>query len=281
MAKLTRFQELSLDSLNWVDQFCKEHRIRYYLVGGTMLGAVRHSGFIPWDDDVDIGMPRRDYTRFMTLAKDQMPSHKYLQHYSMRYYPIHFLKVVDDRVTIKTASLKSTDITTGAFLDVFPLDGIPTNRLLQWFHYRRIRFYIQVVNARYRCDEDFKEVKTGDVLLPLKLLLRKGVKALPEKLMERIHTRLETLLAKYDFDKCEMVCNFVGKWKTKEIMRREYFGEGKLVDFENHEFVGVAKPHEYLHTLYGDYMVLPPPEKRVSHHRFRVIEPPRMDMESE
>jgi len=271
MAGLSRFQALALESLVWIDRFCKEHGITYFLIGGTLLGAVRHGGFIPWDDDVDIGMPRRDYKRFMELVKKvKLPPHKYLQHYSMGNYPSHYLRVVDDRITIITDSLSGTSFTTGICVDVFPFDGIPSNWFLQKLHYWRIRLYIQIVNAHYRSDEDFKKIRAGDPALPVKLFLRKVIKKFPKKIVKLIHTRLESILARYDYNKCEFVCNFVGRWRTREIVSREYLGEGRLMNFENHQFVGVARPHEYLQRIYGNYMELPPEEKRPP-HKFTIL----------
>ena len=281
MAELSLFQKFTLETLVWVDKFCKEHGITYYLIGGTMLGAARHSGFIPWDDDVDIAMPRKEYNRFMVLVKDKLPPHKYLQNYSLENYPVHYIKIADDRITIQTPSLTGTNITTGAFLDVFPLDGVPSYRWLQWIHYKRIRFYFQFVNARYRSDKDFRRIRAGDPWLPLKLILRKIVKALPKGVIDIVHARYDKVLSKYDYDKCEMVSNLLGIRKMKEIMRREYFGNGKLVNFEAYQFVGVERPHEYLSRLYGDdYMELPPESQCVSHHNFIIIKMPESESET-
>ena len=136
------------------------------------------------------------------------------------------------------------------------------------------------MNARYRSDKDFRIIMAGDPWLPLKLILRKIVKSLPKSVIYIVHARYENVPSKYDYDKCEMVSNLLGIRKMKEIMRREYFGNGKLVNFEGYQFVGVELPHEYLSELYGDdYMELPLESERVSHHKFIIIKTPESESE--
>ena len=118
-------QSNCLDTLVVVDQICKRHNLRYYLVGGTMLGAVRHGGFIPWDDDVDIAMPRADYEKFLRIAPEELTKDRSLQTYSLVNYPIHFIKVIDNRTAVVEKSLKHQGLKTEIFIDVFPLDGVP------------------------------------------------------------------------------------------------------------------------------------------------------------
>ena len=98
---IKEIQALGLDTLILIDEVCKKHKLRYYLIGGTLLGAVRHSGFIPWDDDVDIAMPRTDYEKFKNIIGQYLPANnKSLQTYSLGNYPIHFLKVIDNTIVL-------------------------------------------------------------------------------------------------------------------------------------------------------------------------------------
>ena len=132
-----------------VDKVCKEHGLRYYIMAGTMLGAVRHKGFIPWDDDLDIGMPRADYDLLMSHSKEWLP-----QPYEAGCaeidpnYPLPFAKIQDaDTTLIERMLLKYLG---GIYLDVFPLDGVPQSNLKQRIHFARYEFYKRVLYFIYR-----------------------------------------------------------------------------------------------------------------------------------
>ena len=133
---LRTFQLRLLDILTEVDKACQTHHIRYYLVAGTLLGAVRHKGFIPWDDDIDIAMPRPDYERFLRHAHEWLPAPlevvapEYTKH-----YPFAFAKVQDSHTTL--LERRKLQYIGGLCIDIFPLDGLPSGQLKQWWNYLR------------------------------------------------------------------------------------------------------------------------------------------------
>lgn len=127
-----------------VDKVCKEHGLRYYIMAGTMLGAVRHKGFIPWDDDLDIGMPRADYDLLMSHSKEWLPQpYEAVCAENDPNYPLPFAKIQDaDTTLIERMHLKYLG---GIYLDVFPLDGVPQSNLKQRIHFARYEFYKRVL----------------------------------------------------------------------------------------------------------------------------------------
>ena len=129
-----------LDILLAVDQVCRQHHLRYYIIAGTLLGALRHKGFIPWDDDLDIGMPRKDYDLFMTHAKEWLPEHyEAINGQNDPEYPLSFAKIQDARTTL--IERKHLKYTGGIYIDGFPRDGVPKNKLLQIWHFSRFAVY--------------------------------------------------------------------------------------------------------------------------------------------
>ena len=127
-----------LKNLLAVDKVCKEHNLRYYIMAGTMLGAVRHKGFIPWDDDLDIGMPRADYDLLMANAKEWLPKpYEAVCAENDKEYPLPFAKVQDaDTTLIERMHLKYLG---GVYIDIFPLDGVPESRMAQRMHFCKVR----------------------------------------------------------------------------------------------------------------------------------------------
>jgi len=135
-----------LKNLLAVDKVCKEHNLRYYIMAGTMLGAVRHKGFIPWDDDLDIGMPRADYDLLMANAKEWLPKpYEAVCAENDKEYPLPFAKVQDaDTTLIERMHLKYLG---GVYIDIFPLDGVPESRMAQRMHFAKYEFYKRVSDS--------------------------------------------------------------------------------------------------------------------------------------
>lgn len=138
-----------LKNLLAVDKVCKEHNLRYYIMAGTMLGAVRHKGFIPWDDDLDIGMPRADYDLLMANAKEWLPKpYEAVCAENDKEYPLPFAKVQDaDTTLIERMHLKYLG---GVYIDIFPLDGVPESRMAQRMHFAKYEFYKRILYLIHR-----------------------------------------------------------------------------------------------------------------------------------
>ena len=256
--EISELQCVLLDMLKWFHDFCAKHDLRYYAVGGTMLGVARHQGFIPWDDDVDVAMPRRDYERLAELmAKGgryalETPESKAVDFV----YP--FSKLYDTSSTLVEDNRWKTK--RGVCLDIFPLDGFGDSR------------NESVARA--------KSIMVRKRLLTLcTLSLRKGrswyrnlvvatARLVPAICVKRLITSIDNTAKTGSFDDCAFVGFLTGAWGLKEIMQREWFGEPELYQFENLKIYGVAKPDLYLTSLYGDWRQLPPEEKRVSHHAY-------------
>lgn len=269
--ELKKLQKVELNMLKEIHTICEAHRIKYFLIAGTLLGAVRHGGFIPWDDDIDIGMPRPDYDKFAQIARQKLPEYMDIQAYnSHNYYPINFIKVIDKRTRLTEEAY--SERVSGVFIDVFPIDGSPNNRILRKLHYLHVKIYRLLI--AYCCYNE-SIIKDNGLKRMIKLSIMHIVKIL-EKLgflkISYLHKKMDKLLKKYDYDSSLIVCNYLGGWGQREFVPKEYIGIGAPIMFEGHVFWGVEKPHEYLVKVYGDYMKLPPEEERESHHSFSILE---------
>ncbi len=257
---MNAMQTKLMDMLKWFHGFCEENNLRYYAVGGTMLGAMRHKGFIPWDDDIDVGMPRSDYNRLIQLLGDQPQGNYILEAPEMCgkcfYYP--YSKIYD----ITTTLIENTKykIERGIYIDVFPLDGIGNSLEEAAENYKKIEKLHRLLITRVATVRKGRGLyKNAAVLL---------MRAIPNFIFnpDKLLKDLNTACAAIDFDGVEYVANLVGTWWGKEIVPRAFFGKPIKLAFENAEICGVEKPDEYLTALYGNWRKLPPAEKRVSHH---------------
>lgn len=253
---------LLLEMLSWFHNFCMKNGLRYYALGGTMLGAVRHQGFIPWDDDIDVGMPREDYLRFAKLMR-QHPHPRYLletpdSENADFFYPIY--KLYDTQTTL--VENKRNRITRGIFLDIFPLDGAgesedEARKFFQRIKYRR-NLLLTLTTGFRRGRSLHKNVAVALMRLVPNWVIDK------KKLLHSI----DRISQEKPFDGCSWVGNMMGNWMERELMPRSVLGNPTVYSFENLTIYGAQEYDAYLTGLYGNWRELPPEEKRKTHHDF-------------
>lgn len=257
-----------LEMMGWFHAFCEENGVRYYMIGGTMLGAARHEGFIPWDDDVDIGVPREDFERMLEIGKTLDASSRYVFE-SYRdgkpdfEYP--FAKVYDTTTTLVENKRKRPK--RGLYLDIFPLDGMRgETREEAQRNFRPLRKKLDLLAAVS------SEVREGRAWW--KNLIVRAFGLLPASLFgfQTLAAEIEGLCKQSSFYRAAFVGNLVGIRREKEIMAKACFGTPTLCPFEGRSFFGVEMPDEYLTCIYGDWRELPPPEKRCSEHSYLFLD---------
>lgn len=261
---LTDLQSKLLEMLLWFHEFCKKNKIRYYVVGGTMLGTARHAGFIPWDDDIDVGIPRKDYDRLLQKKDEYLSSEKKYTFESYldgnKDFEYRYAKLYDKTTTL--VENKRVRPIRGIFIDVFPLDGIGDNKddaIRNYAHIKKLINNLTVKTCAIRRGRSF--IKNAAVAITY---------LIPHRFfnIHRLIEKIDRECSKRDFDSCEYVGNLVGNWMEKEIMPREFFGRPKLYKFENIEVYGVEDYDKYLENLYHNWRQLPSIDKRKSEHDY-------------
>ena len=251
---IEEMHQLLVQIIKSIHEYCEANGIRYSLGGGTLLGAIRHKGFIPWDDDADIMMPRPDYERFLDGFPDKYP-HYVLQHWrNTKDYPWYFAKVYDDRTLLKSGSFVG-----GIYVDVFPLDGLPPikEQKKYWRKYL-IRYLLSNIRKTPFNKLSLKLKSFAIITFPIWALVSE----------RKLREICESFLLKYDFETSECTGCAIGGYGIAEYMGRDTFKQYLDIEFEGHTFKGIADYDEYLTLHYGNYMQLPPIEKRKSHHHF-------------
>jgi len=242
-----------LNILSALDTTCKEHHLRYFIMAGTMLGAIRHKGFIPWDDDLDVGMPRADYDLLMANAAQWLPGqYEFVCAENDELYPLPFAKIQDANTTL--IERKGLKYLGGIYLDVFPLDGVPRKKARQKIHFARYQFYKKILYFIFR--DPYKHGKGISSWLPL--LCRKFFTP------AGVQKSIRKILTEYDFDKSALVADYDDGYKG--IMDKKILGTPCPVSFEGREVWGVEKYDSYLKQKYGDYMQIPKQEKQRQHN---------------
>jgi lipopolysaccharide cholinephosphotransferase len=244
-----------LQILLQVDRVCREHKLTYYCWAGTMLGAVRHKGFIPWDDDMDICMPRPDYDRLMAHAREWLPEPlEALSIETSATFPGGFGKIVDASTTL--IEREHSDYVAGIYIDVFPIDGMTGNKLGQRLAVARYKALDKLLYFLHR-----NPYKHGH-----------GPSSWPVLIIQRLFThawarrKLRAAYLAYDYEKSDYVLDYDDG--VRGVMLKRVLGTPKPVLFEGHEVMGVEHADEYLRTKYGDYMTIPPHDNQRQHNFF-------------
>lgn len=254
VSELREVQLIELEMLKQFHKVCQKLNLEYFSLGGTLLGAVRHNGFIPWDDDIDLGMPRSDYEKFINKAQDYFPENIKLIPNPMN---LNILQLVNTDTKIKVGK-----VTCGVFIDIFPLDGFPDGSFKAFLHDKRILFYrmlckLSVIDILE--DRDRGAIENWIVRLTKVTRLNKILDS--EKLLIKLHS----IIQNYDYSNSTRVGNVLGRYRLKEVVNKEIFGKGQSLQFENISIKAPSQTDAYLTHIYGDYKKLPPVENQVAH----------------
>lgn len=260
---LDEIRSIQLNLLKELASFCEENNITYFLAGGTLLGAIRHKGYIPWDDDIDILMPRPDYGRFLKLFNENNSNNKIIRVFANEIdgsFPYTFAKLVNCNTYLKEDTLLNYSL--GVNIDIFPIDGLPSS--------------LREINMWYKIIDFLRKVYFLKILKPrkgrniIKEMLLYGGRVVLYLIPTSILARIIILCAKrYSYEESEYVGCLVWGYGKREIVKKEVFRDAIEVEFEGFTFKAPIGYKEYLTSLYGDYMKLPPKEQRVSHHKYK------------
>ena len=261
--QLRRLQLIQLKMLSDIHRLCERNQIRYFLVGGTLLGAVRHKGFIPWDDDVDIAMPRNDYQRFLAIAQAELGQTYFVQNFGTdQNYSRYITKIRLNGTSYIEDEVRHVDMHHGIFIDIFPLDNVSEPNgvaLLARGMVLRMLFAIKGIKngLTSRTSSNLKKA--------IKMILRPITLLIPDHVLNAVFDYVCTMSNGNNGKYTTSFASGYG-WK-KQLVPNEVYGEGIKVWFEGHQFNAPEQWHVLLTQIYGDYMELPPLEKRYSGHR--------------
>lgn len=258
----TEMKRIQVEMLKEVAKFCDENSIRYYLTGGTLLGAVRHKGFIPWDDDIDLDMPRPDYDRLIEISNGRIGKYIVMPPLENKDNDALFLKIYDPTTVVKeTVSTLNGEKNhfVQVFIDIFPLEGLPSNRLIFKLHC----LYVHILVGFFRTKVNGTSGKsTGKRII--RLFMLPIVKFTSVMFWKK---KISKVVRKYNFDESKYIGVLLSRNRFKDYqLKSDYVPYDDSLEFEGYNFHAPSSYHEHLVNLYGDYMKLPPVEMRNSGH---------------
>lgn len=255
---LSEIKNIELDILKTFDRFCRENNLYYSLCGGTLLGAVRHKGFIPWDDDIDVCMSRSDYEKFKKIFPEILNKIYKIRSIENNNFDKPYLKMININTKVKP-NIEKEDINDSLWIDIFPVDGLPEDysKLKKIYNKARIYRMLLMINClkKYKPKGFFK-----NFIKPIVIFIA--------KLFGKLYwsKKLEKLALINNYDKSNFVGILVwGLYGTGERMIKKGFEKKIELEFEKNKFYVFSCWDDYLKGIYGEYMKIPPIENRKIH----------------
>lgn len=266
---LKQLQKIDIEILKDIVAIFEKHDIHYFLIAGSLLGAVRHQGFIPWDDDLDIGIPRPDYEKFIR-HKDEWLTGRYVaeNYQSNDNYKYYITRIYNQRVRVR--ELRGNDsAVTFASLDIFPIDGTPNNKFLRSLFINKIIFYRMLASlANYNNIDQHRNRS----FLEKSFIAIAGYLQTEKWLNKRkIYDHIDKLLKKQNYNSSEYVGSLMGAYRKKEIFKKRFIGGRATYTFADIQVYGPKDFDGYLTHMYLDYMKLPTLEQIKEKQHFEII----------
>jgi len=260
---MNELQQKEFDILKCFIEICEKLGLNYYLVCGTALGAVKYKGFIPWDDDIDVALPREDYTIFCEKAGALLPEGLFLQTFKTDpKYPAIFAKIRNSNTTFFEKTIANLNINHGVYIDVFPLDGYPRDKKSAKKLERKKQLYKLMLSSTFESECSFKV-----------RILRKSFRILGvHRRTAKILAKYEKMISAYPINTSKLICNH-GNWQgSLEYAPKEQYGNGACKSFEGLDVRVPEKYDEYLTQKYGDWRADIPVEEQVGHHLYSLLD---------
>lgn len=277
-----------MDTLKAFIDICRRHNLRWYCCGGTSIGAVRHNGLIPWDDDIDVMMPRPDYDRLLEIAKSEMPHlrhgsgngkdgtngkgedrennrYEIITPYNDSDYPLYFAKISDTTTTV--VEERERPCVIGLFVDIFPIDATDDDTaaaVRTKARYAKLLNKLNAVSTRNTFIEYISLLKNtkewGRFAIKTAAWLCRGT------IRKALIRKMDAISHRYDYETAKNVAVHTGSYGAKEVFPKEWLGKGCIHKFEDIEVVLPEQYDVYLRHFFNDYMQLPPVEQRIEKH---------------
>lgn len=254
------------------DSFCQQHDLNYFCIGGTAIGALRHNGMIPWDDDIDFVMPRPDYERFLKLSSKLLPNYDIFTHQNNKDYHLPYAKMCDANTTLLPSFRFKCVI--GAFVDIFPIDGMPKGsqqeRIKYFDNFLKLRKIASSINTYFTIRDFFSAIYRKD-FIGIKSQVYSHIYHILHKKND-FFEKCDKYIAQNSYDNAEYVAYLGTNRGHNVISPKEYFESYFYHEFEDFALrlpIGIDK---YLKKVYGDYMKFPPMKDRVLLHSYYYLD---------
>lgn len=263
-SSLNQVQAAELDLLKWFKTYCENNHLVYYISGGTLLGAVRHHGFIPWDDDIDVALPRKDYERLVKEVRDNLPSNMFASHYSWDDNTVALCLRLHSNDAHVVSALYNPPQVQPCWIDIFPLDAAPGTPLKTLRAKLSLSLHtLQVILSK---KDRIATEKKRPLLERTVLYIIDRCHIKSRLTFAEACSRLDHLLIKNHWSTPGFVFNYHGRYKFLSVMNySQIYGVGTFLPFEDEQFFAPEDYDSYLKQIYGDYMTPPAPDQRNDH----------------
>lgn len=256
MKKLTNSEhkKIMIEMLAYINDICQKNNINYTLIGGSLIGAIRHKGIIPWDDDIDIGLMHDDYVKLLAILKKEKNNQYKVFDDEIEDYYYPYAKLVSQTTILEEKNLRKLK-DYGIFIDIFEYNFTPDDEAARKKHYRKIKLRQKLIGGYFNIRKDggiIRKIRNQFCnLLGIKLIL---------KIFNKELHKYNNIKTGY------LISNWPQYSMEKEVMKTEYFEEFMFVKFEGMDVMITKKYDKMLTQVFGDYMTLPPEDKRVAHN---------------